>query len=100
MVKSNCKANILSRCEERTLALSLCSWKFDDESSLDDYVKQLESAQQYTRAAAVCVFNRNIHRAIKVLETASFKDSSLNTTAMALAGRYEHLFTSYLCEIY
>ncbi|XP_076029287.1 GATOR complex protein mio [Oratosquilla oratoria] len=76
------------RSEERHRALELCSWGFDNDSLLNSFLSCLENSGEYTRAAAVAVFNLHIRQAIQILQRGSGKgkDPTLNTTAMAMAG--------------
>ncbi|XP_037785674.1 GATOR complex protein MIOS-like [Penaeus monodon] len=75
------------RCEERSRALELCSWGFENEAVLTSFLAQLENAGNYTRAAAVAVFNQRIKQAIQILQKgAAVKEPTLNSTAMALSG--------------
>lgn len=79
------------RSEERSRALELCSWGFENESLLGSFLAQLEAAGSHTRAAAAAVFNQRIKEAVQILQrgAASRKLPELNSTAMALAGYTE-----------
>ncbi|KAK3891191.1 hypothetical protein Pcinc_004907 [Petrolisthes cinctipes] len=79
------------RSEERSCALELCSWGFEDEGVLTSFLTQLEAAGNHTRAAAVAVFNQRIRLAIHILQRGAVakKIPALNSTAMALAGYTE-----------
>lgn len=78
-----------NRCEERSRALELCSWGFENEAVLTSFLAQLENAGNYTRAAAVAVFNQRIKQAIQILQKgAAVKEPTLNSTAMALSGMW------------
>lgn len=76
------------RSEERSRALELCSWGFENESLLGSFLAQLEAAGNHTRAAAAAVFNQRIKEAVQILQrgAVSRKLPELNSTAMALAG--------------
>ncbi|XP_045138344.1 GATOR complex protein MIOS-A-like [Portunus trituberculatus] len=79
------------RSEERSRALELCSWGFENESLLGSFLAQLEAAGSHTRAAAAAVFNQRIKEAVQILQrgAVSRKSPELNSTAMALAGYTE-----------
>ncbi|CAL4060750.1 unnamed protein product, partial [Meganyctiphanes norvegica] len=76
------------RSDERSRALELCTWGFDNETTLNSFLAQLENSGNYTRAAAVAVFNQRIKQAIQILQRGASikKDHALNSTAMALSG--------------
>ncbi|XP_069184860.1 GATOR2 complex protein MIOS isoform X3 [Procambarus clarkii] len=75
-------------CEERSRALELCSWGFENETVLNSFLSQLEAAGNHTRAAAVAVFNQRLKQAILILQrgASNKKLPALNSTAMALSG--------------
>lgn len=79
------------RSEERSRALELCSWGFENEGLLGSFLAQLEAAGSHTRAAATAVFNQRIKQAVQILQrgASSNKMPALNSTAMALAGYTE-----------
>ncbi|MPC34163.1 WD repeat-containing protein mio-A [Portunus trituberculatus] len=56
------------RSEERSRALELCSWGFENESLLGSFLAQLEAAGSHTRAAAAAVFNQRIKEAVQILQ--------------------------------
>lgn len=80
------------RSEERDAALQLCGWRFDkDTLALTNFVEKLMVAGQYSRAAAIAVFNLKLRLAIGVLnrgaEAQNKNDNSnLSIVAMALSG--------------
>lgn len=87
----NCVSSNLTcvcRSEERSRALELCSWGFENEALLGSFLAQLEAAGSHTRAAATAVFNQRIKQAVQILQrgASSNKMPALNATAMALAG--------------
>ena len=91
------------RSEERSRALELCSWGFENESLLASFLAQLEAAGNHTRAAAAAVFNQRIKEAVQILQrgAATSKLLELNSTAMALAGivsSHESLFLNSCCN--
>lgn len=50
----------------------MCGW-----DNLKELVAQLEAKKEYERAACICVFNKNMDKAIELLTTAS-KSSLFN----------------------
>ncbi|CAH1789595.1 unnamed protein product [Owenia fusiformis] len=77
--------------EERSKALTLCSWGFEkDEMKLNAIIDRYESLNQFERAAAIALFNLKIRRAIQILNDGAMKSGSqgvnLNVVAMALSG--------------
>ncbi|CAH0555566.1 unnamed protein product [Brassicogethes aeneus] len=83
----NCKGSAkYYKHEDREQAIRLCGWPVD---FLPEYLKSLEKENEFTRAAAISVFNLKIKAAIELLTRvpdASEYSSSLNIVAMALAG--------------
>lgn len=75
---------------DREKALHLCDWPLNMNSvSLMKYVNALEKSGDYSRAAAISVFNLDVHLAIEVLSRAPDETqfgSSLNVAALALTG--------------
>lgn len=88
-IVSTCNSVSVCRSEERSRALELCSWGFENEGLLGSFLSQLEAAGSHTRAAATAVFNQRIKQAVQILQrgAASNKMPALNSTAMALAGK-------------
>lgn len=90
------------RSEERSRALELCSWGFENEGLLGSFLAQLELAGSHTRAAATAVFNQRIKQAVQILQrgASSNKMPALNSTAMALAGNLDlYFFPSIKMEV-
>lgn len=80
---------VFFRSEDREKALHLCSWRFEkDANILLNYTENLEKQNQYSRAAAIAVFNLKIPLAIEILKRGAEKteDNNLYAVAMALAG--------------
>lgn len=75
---------------DREKALRLCGWPLNMESSaLIKFITPLEKSGAYSRAAAIAVFNLNIHLAIEILGRAPDENqfgSNLNIAALALTG--------------
>lgn len=44
----------------------MCGW-----NNLKELISQLEERKEYERAACICVFNKNLEKAIELLTTAS-----------------------------
>jgi hypothetical protein len=82
------------RSEERQKGLLLCEWgnRLHDKYEVYRLIERLESDGQYTRAAAIAVFNLNLKQAIDCLSKCSSAspdrggDPHLSTVAMALSG--------------
>lgn len=77
------------RSEDREKALHLCNWRFEkDTTLLANYIDSLEKHGQFSRAAAIAVFNLKIYSAIEILKRGAERtdDNNLNAVAMALAG--------------
>lgn len=76
------------KSDERSHALYLCGWG----EKLDNLIDNLKSKAQYTRAAAISVFNLKMRKAIDCLISGSSApienggDPTLSTVAMALSG--------------
>ncbi|UYV67394.1 MIOS [Cordylochernes scorpioides] len=75
--------------QAREQASQLCGWGSQkDCSTLQSLLHRLQNKKQYTRAAALAVFNLDLRKAIAILNFGhdDHPDSHLNVTAMALAG--------------
>ena len=76
----------------RTRALYLCEWYFENERDFTQVLEELESSGDFTRAAALAIFNLKIRRAIQSLTRGAQApvdaggDANYNSVAMALAG--------------
>ncbi|XP_064648261.1 GATOR2 complex protein MIOS-B-like isoform X2 [Lineus longissimus] len=81
------------RSEERTKAMELCGWDFDrGDSSLRIFLENLESRDEYERAATISLFSLKMRLAIDVLKKGGVATgsangkSNLNMVAMAISG--------------
>lgn len=95
------------RSEERDKCLQLCGWRFSrDLNALTSFLERLQVEGEYSRAAAISVFNLQLRNAINILNNgakaqmalnksnntdafASVNYSHLNIVAMALSGYSE-----------
>ncbi|XP_075236939.1 GATOR complex protein mio isoform X2 [Lycorma delicatula] len=94
------------RSEDRDKCLQLCGWRFDKESNaLTSFLDRLQVEGEYSRAAAISVFNLRLRFAIDILnngakaqnasnkahsvDPANTNLSHLNIVAMALSGYSE-----------
>lgn len=56
----------------------MCGW-----NNLKELISQLEERKEYERAACICVFNKNLEKAIELLTTAS-KTSKIRLKSILL----------------
>ena len=82
------------KSEQRRKGLLLCGWcdNLDDHQGIHKLIDQLEANGEFTRAAAISIFNLNLKRAIDTLTKCaslpkeSGGNESYTTLAMALSG--------------
>ncbi|NP_001091443.1 GATOR complex protein MIOS-B [Xenopus laevis] len=76
--------------EERWLALQLCGWRTKGaDADMGPFLNSLEQEGEWERAAAIALFNRDIRRAIQILNKGASTGKgnlNLNVVAMALSG--------------
>ncbi|KAE8596322.1 hypothetical protein XENTR_v10016055 [Xenopus tropicalis] len=76
--------------EERCLALQLCGWRTKGaDADMGHFLNSLEQEGEWERAAAIALFNRDIRRAIQILNKGASTGKgnlNLNVVAMALSG--------------
>ncbi|XP_033109152.1 GATOR complex protein MIOS-like isoform X2 [Anneissia japonica] len=75
--------------QERTIALRLCNWDFQNPAALDIYIARLVENGEFERAAAIQMFNLNLRKAIETLNLGASstkkKEGDINLSAMAMA---------------
>ncbi|RWS24977.1 WD repeat-containing protein mio-like protein [Leptotrombidium deliense] len=93
------------KSEERNKALFLCEWKsdLDTESGPERLLQKLMADGKYTRAAAICIFNFSLEKAMECLTEGGTtmkegEDTTLSAVAMALSG-YTGVRNQRWCEM-
>ncbi|XP_053214415.1 GATOR complex protein MIOS-like [Panonychus citri] len=104
---SNAKIPVY-KSDERSHSLNLCGWG----DKLDSLIENLKAKSQFTRAAAISVFNLKMRKAIECLIAGSAAqvenggDPNLSTVAMALSGYtgeknslWREMCSAFRCEL-
>ncbi|XP_060067051.1 GATOR complex protein MIOS-A-like [Ylistrum balloti] len=81
--------------EERTRAIRLCGWR--NQEMVDLFLEELETQTEYTKAAAVALFNLKMGKSIQILSRTAAKQGyeNLSAVAMAIAGYTEEQQTMW-----
>lgn len=75
----------LHRSPGRENALQLCGWRFHKDRAA---LERIELDGEYSRAAAIAIFNLKLRFAIDVLNKGAVRYPHLAVIAMALSGTY------------
>ncbi|XP_033762093.1 GATOR complex protein MIOS-like isoform X2 [Pecten maximus] len=94
-VLSNLKTMRIYSSEERRRALQLCGWR--NKEMVDVFLEELETKTEYTKAAAIALFNLKMGKSIQILSKTATKQGyeNLSAVAMAIAGYTEEQQTMW-----